>query len=72
VGAARQSRRPRDARIEQGSGLDGIERDAAQGLGPELYHLMRASTAVPLDTCVELIVVAARAHPGQPRKTASM
>jgi hypothetical protein len=33
---------------------------------------MRASTAVSLDTCVELIVVAARAHPGQPRKTASM
>jgi hypothetical protein len=81
---------PRDARIEQGSGLDGIERDAAhqgleredkaridyvlraygvQGLDPELHHLMRDSTAVPLDTCAELIVVAARAYPGQPRKT---
>ena len=81
---------PRDARIEQGSGLDGIERDAAhqgleredkaridyvlraygvQGLDPELHHLMRDSTAVPLDTCAELIIVAARAYPGQPRKT---
>ena len=91
VGAARLPRRPRDARIEQSSGPDGIERDAAQqrleredkaridyvrraygvdGLDPELYHRMLDSTAVPLDTCVELIVVAARARLGQPRETA--
>jgi hypothetical protein len=41
-----------------------------QGLDPGLYHLKRDSTAVPLDTCVELLVVTARARPGQPRKTA--
>jgi cytidylate kinase len=35
-----------------------------------LYHLILDSTAVPLDTCVELIVTAARARVQQPRETA--
>ena len=48
----------------------GLRAYDVQGLDPELYHLMRDLTAVPLDTCVELIVVTARAHPGQSRKTA--
>ena len=29
---------------------------------PALYHLMIDSTAMPLDTVIELIVTAARAH----------
>ena len=48
----------------------GLRAYDVQGLDPELYHLMWDLTAVPLDTCVELIVVTARAHPGQSRKTA--
>jgi cytidylate kinase len=83
---------PRDARIEQGAALQGIEHDAARqrqeredkaridyvrrayGVDPwdpDLYHLMLDSTAVPLETCVELIVIAARARLQEPRKTAA-
>lgn len=32
---------------------------------PSLYHLVIDSTAIPLEDCVELIVLAARAHAGE-------
>src|SRR4051794_6495869 len=81
----------REARIEQGAGLEGIAHDAPEGrqesedrarrgyvqraydvdgAAPELYHLMLDSTALPLEICVDLIVTAALARVGQPRKTA--
>jgi cytidylate kinase len=34
---------------------------------PALYHLVIDSTAIPLDTFIELILVAARAHSGAPQ-----
>jgi cytidylate kinase len=37
------------------------------GEDPTLYHLMLDSTAVDLDTCVDLIVMAAQARTRQPR-----
>jgi cytidylate kinase len=72
---------PRDARIEQGMRLEGIDRETAErhleetdnarhayvhhfyrvdARDPEHYHLLIDSTAIPLDTVVELIVLAAR------------
>ena len=38
-----------------------------EGEDPALYHLMLDSTAVDLDTCVDLIVMAAQARTRQPR-----
>lgn len=82
---------PRDARIDQGTELEGIDYDAAcrrqesedkaridyvrraYGVDPwvtDLYHLILDSTAVPLDTCVELIVISARARLQQTSKIA--
>jgi cytidylate kinase len=37
------------------------------GEDPSLYHLMLDSTAVDLDACVDLIVMAAQARTRQPR-----
>jgi hypothetical protein len=48
--------------VRRAYGFDGLE--------PDLYHLMLDSTALPLDTCVELIVVAARARVDQSRESA--
>ena len=45
--------------VSQVYGVDGGD--------PALYHLMLDSTAVDLDTCVELIVTAARARTRHPR-----
>ena len=77
---------PRDARIEQGMALEGIDRKTAErrqqaedrarvrylrdaygvdGGDPSLYHLMIDSTALDLDTCVDLIVTASRARTRQ-------
>jgi cytidylate kinase len=39
------------------------------GEDPSLYHLMLDSTALDLDTCVELIVTASQARVRQPRAT---
>jgi cytidylate kinase len=82
---------PREARIDQGGRLEGINHALAHerqeredkarrsyvrraygvdGGNPELYHLMLDSTALPLDTCVEMIVTAARARVAEPRQTA--
>ena len=81
---------PRDARIEQGMALDGIDRESAErrqeaedkarigyvrraygvdGGDPGLYHLSSDSTAMDLDTCVELIVAASQARLRDPRAT---
>ena len=38
---------------------------------PSLYHLVIDSTAMPLDTVVELILVAARAHSAVPQDAAA-
>jgi cytidylate kinase len=37
------------------------------GEDPSLYHLMLDSTALDIDTCVELIVTAAQARTRRPR-----
>ncbi len=47
--------------VSDAYGVDG--RDAS------LYHLMIGSTALDLDTCVELIVTASQARVRQPRAT---
>jgi cytidylate kinase len=39
------------------------------GLDPSLYHLVLDSTALALDTCVELIVAASHARVRAPRET---
>ena len=39
------------------------------GKDPSLYHLMLDSTALDIDTCVELIVAASRARCTAPRAT---
>jgi Cytidylate kinase-like family len=54
--------RARRSYVQRAYGVD--------GKNPDLYHLVLDSTALPLDTCVDLIVAAARARFGQPRKTA--
>jgi hypothetical protein len=41
------------------------------GRDPSLYHLMIDSTALDVDTCVELIVAASRARTARARSTAS-
>jgi len=58
---ARQKAEDR-SRIEYVQRVYGVD-----GLDPALYHLMLDSTALPVDTCVELIVTAARARTGHPR-----
>jgi cytidylate kinase len=49
----------RMAYVRQTYGVDGAD--------PGLYHLMLDSTALDLDTCVELIVTASHARVGDPR-----
>lgn len=39
------------------------------GASPDLYHLMLDSTALPLETCADLIVAAARARIARPRES---
>lgn len=79
---------PREARVQQRTALEGIDRPTAQrrqevedrtrieyvrraygvhGEDPSLYHLMLDSTALDLDTCVELIVTASQARRRTPR-----
>ena len=74
---------PKDARIEQGMRLEGVDRATAERHLEETddarrayvqhfykadprdaghYHLVIDSTAIPLDACTELIVLAARAR----------
>jgi Cytidylate kinase-like family len=55
--AARRQRAEDRARTEYVRRAYGVD-----GANPELYHLMIDSTAVDLDTCAELIVVAAHAR----------
>ncbi len=50
------------ARISYVSRVYGVD-----GTDPALYHLMLDSTALDVDTCVELIVTAARARTRHPR-----
>jgi cytidylate kinase len=47
--------------VRRAYGIDGGD--------PSLYHLMLDSTAIDLDTCVDLIVTAAQARTRHPRAT---
>ncbi len=58
---ARQEAEDR-ARMSYVSRVYGVD-----GGDPALYHLMLDSTAIDVDTCVELIVIAARARTRHPR-----
>jgi hypothetical protein len=53
---------PASRRVVQGAVVEGISDPA----DPALYHLVIDSTAVPLDTVIELVLAAARAHAGTP------
>jgi hypothetical protein len=76
---------PKEARIEQGMLLEGVDRETAERhmeetdnarrtyvhhfyradpSDPRHYHLLIDSTAIPLEACVELIVLAAEARAG--------
>ena len=53
----------RRQRVEDQSRIDYVRRAyGVDGTDPQLYHLMIDSTAVGLDTCVELIVAASHAR----------
>lgn len=60
---ARQKAEDR-SRIEYVSRVYGVD-----GLDPALYHLMLDSTALAIDTCVELIVIAAHARTRHPKSS---
>jgi cytidylate kinase len=51
--------RTRTGYVRRAYGVDGED--------PSLYHLMLDSTALDLDTCVDLIVTAAQARTRHPR-----
>jgi cytidylate kinase len=55
------SDRSRMGYVRRAYGVDGTD--------PSLYHLMLDSTAIEVDTCVELIVAASQARSRQPRAT---
>jgi cytidylate kinase len=53
----------RRQRIEDRTRIEYVRRAyGVDGTDPELYHLMIDSTAVSLDTCVDLIVAAGQAR----------
>ncbi|HUR23681.1 MAG TPA: cytidylate kinase-like family protein [Acidimicrobiales bacterium] len=55
-------------RVEDGSRIDYVRRAyGVDGGDPAWYHLMLDGTAIDADTCVDLIVTAARARSRQPR-----
>lgn len=53
----------RRQRVEDRTRIEYVQRAyGVDGTDPELYHLMIDSTAISLDTCVDLIVAASRAR----------
>jgi hypothetical protein len=55
-------------KVNDGSRISYVRRAyGVEGTDPSLYHLVLDSTAIDLDTCVELIVTASRARLHDPR-----
>jgi cytidylate kinase-like protein len=57
-------------RVEDGSRISYVRRAyGVDGRDPAWYHLMLDSTAIDVDTCVDLIVIAARARTLHPKSS---